>query len=98
MAKFGLDEKEMKEKLPTGSGTAKKPRRATVKNASFFLYKTTISSDDLSPMGSFETKADICKAYGKALDGDVFQDNLVGFKSRLLEFTVTEKKRKVAVR
>lgn len=83
---------------PEGDPKQKKPRKVTVKNARFFLYKRYDDNEDLSPMDSFEAEIDLRIAYAKALDEDIPENLLVGFKGRFLEFKVTEKKRKVAVK
>jgi len=79
------DEKESKQK---------KPRRVTIRDASFFLYKKG-DNGDLSPIGSFETMPDILRGYRKALDDGVPQEQLVGHKTRVLRFKVREIERRV---
>lgn len=108
MAKLEVEEKEMKEKksklagVPpvdtSGQGKEKKSRRITVKNASFFLYKKDNTDGSLFQIGSYQMEVDIRGAYEKALDEGILEKDIVGFKGRPLEFTVTEKKRKIAVR
>lgn len=87
-----LDEKDPSAKAETKE---KKPRKPAVKNASFFLYKIEVGN--LSLIDTFGTKAEIRQAYGEALDSGLSEAELVGFKGRYLDFTVTEKKRRVTV-
>lgn len=81
-------EKEVKEK---------KPRRVTVKNAKFYLYKI-VDNGNLSSIASSDTELDIIIAYEHALDKGIPEERLVGYKGRLLDFAVKHTKRLIRVR
>lgn len=99
-SKFGLkgNGTSTTAKVPRKEPDQKKPRKVTVKNASFFLYEEDKESKKLTPMGAYQTETEICNAHGSALDGDIPEEQLVGFKGRFLKFEVRETKRRIAVK
>lgn len=75
---------------PEGDPKQKKPRRVAIKDASFFLFKRISEDGDLSPIGSYQTEPEIRGAYKNALDRGVSQEDIRGFKGRVLEFKVED--------
>jgi len=97
-SKFELDEEKAKHSILNPTTKQKKPRRVAVKNPSFFLFKKISENGDLSPIGFYETESEVHEAYERTLDAGTPQDGIRGFKGRVLDFEVTETKRRITVR
>lgn len=92
--RFEVDETEVPTKAKTKE---KKPRGVAVRDASFFLFKI-LDSENLSPIGSYGTESEVREAYENTLDGGILEEDIRGFKGRVLKFEVKETKRRITVR